>query len=114
MDDGSFAVFVRGVCLIVNRRMYPARSNRRGPAFAGPPPIIHRVALQEIEAARKGTSPMLPTVNVSHETKGDKLVLTIDVSKAKLDEAGKLSMVATTKGYVPVGAVMVSLNVVAK
>jgi hypothetical protein len=52
--------------------------------------------------------------NVSHEIKDDKLVLTIDVSKAALDDAGKLRKVATTDGYVKIGPVRVSLNVVVK
>jgi hypothetical protein len=59
-------------------------------------------------------------LNVASEIKdGDKLVLTIDISKTSLEKAepsksGKTKMVATTRGFVKVGPVQVSLNVVVK
>ena len=54
--------------------------------------------------------------NVQHEIKGDKLILTIDVSAKTLAEAavsksGKTKIVATTHGFTNLGAVGVSLNV---
>ena len=54
--------------------------------------------------------------NVQHEIKGDKLILTIDVSAATLSKAepsksGKTKVVATTHGFTNLGAGGVSLNV---
>lgn len=53
-------------------------------------------------------------LNVVHKVKDGKLTLTIDVSKATLDDAGKLRKIATTGGWVQLGPVCVSLNVVVK
>lgn len=52
---------------------------------------------------------------VQGEIKGDKLVLTIDISKATLENAkpsssGKTKIVASTNGFVGFGPVKVSLN----
>lgn len=54
-------------------------------------------------------------MNVSGEVKGDKLVLTIDLSKASRDAAapsksGKSRILATTSGFTGYGDVKVSLN----
>ena len=55
-----------------------------------------------------------PVVIVSCEVKDQKLVLTVDVSEVKLDEAGKTRFLATTNGWVMVGSVGVSLNVIVR
>ena len=59
--------------------------------------------------------------NVSVETKGDKLVITVDVSKKTIDAApksstGKSSVVATTSGFVKLNGsgLQVGLNVISK
>jgi hypothetical protein len=54
-------------------------------------------------------------MSVHSEMKGDKLILTIDVSEAALKSAqpsstGKTLSVATTNGFTRFGAVSVSLN----
>lgn len=54
-------------------------------------------------------------MNVSGEVKGDKLILTIDLSKAARDAAqpsksGKTKILATTSGFTGYGDVKVSLN----
>lgn len=51
------------------------------------------------------------------ETKGDKLIITVDVSDATLKGApmsasGKSRIVATTSGFAMVGKVKVGLNVI--
>jgi hypothetical protein len=58
-------------------------------------------------------------MNVQHEIKDDKLILTVDVSSAAIDKAepsksGKTKVVGTTSGFVKVGPVSVSLNVIAR
>jgi hypothetical protein len=58
-------------------------------------------------------------MNVQHEVKDDKLILTVDVSSETIDKAapsksGKTKMVGTTSGFVRVGPVSVSLNVIAR
>ena len=55
-------------------------------------------------------------MNVQGEIKGDKLVLTIDISKAALENAkpsssGKTKILATTSGFTGFGPVKASLNV---
>lgn len=55
-------------------------------------------------------------MNVQGEIKGDKLILTIDISKASRDNAkasssGKTKLVATTSGFTGFGDVKASLNV---
>lgn len=54
-------------------------------------------------------------MNVQGEIKGDKLVLTIDLSKASRDAAqpsksGKSKILGTTSGFTQFGDVKVSLN----
>jgi len=54
--------------------------------------------------------------NIQYEQKGDKLILTIDVSpdsieEAKASKSGKTRMVASTHGFTNIGGVKVSLNV---
>ncbi len=54
-------------------------------------------------------------MNVSGKIDGDKLVLTIDISKAAKDAAqpsksGKTKVLATTSGFTGYGDVKVSLN----
>ncbi len=54
-------------------------------------------------------------MHVKGEIKGDKLVLTIDISKAARDAAkdsksGKSKILATTSGFTGFGDVKVSLN----
>jgi len=56
--------------------------------------------------------------NVHTELKGDKLTITVDVSKAALEAAeasssGKSKVVASTKGFTGIGPVKLSLNVIA-
>lgn len=60
-------------------------------------------------------------MNISHEVKGDKLIVTLDVSKAVLDAAepsksGKSKIVASTNGFLaigtPNGQVRLSLNAI--
>lgn len=56
-----------------------------------------------------------PMKNVTGEIKGDKLILTIDLSKASRDAAepsksGKSKVLATTSGFTGYGDVKVSLN----
>jgi hypothetical protein len=58
-------------------------------------------------------------MNVQHEIKDNKLVLTVDVSPAAIEKSepsksGKSKMVGTTNGFVKVGPVSVSLNVIAR
>lgn len=54
--------------------------------------------------------------NVSGETKGDKLILTIDISKesraaAPMSKTGKTKLLATTSGFIVYnGDIKVSLN----
>jgi hypothetical protein len=57
--------------------------------------------------------------NVSHETKGNKLVITIDLSDearaaAKPSSTGKTLLVAGTGGFVKIGDVSLSLNATIK
>jgi hypothetical protein len=54
-------------------------------------------------------------MNVSGKVEGDKLVLTIDISKsareaAKPSASGKTKILATTSGFTGYGDVKVSLN----
>lgn len=54
-------------------------------------------------------------MNVSGKIEGDKLVLTIDISKAARDAAGpsksgKTKLIASTAGFTGYGDVKVSLN----
>jgi hypothetical protein len=56
--------------------------------------------------------------NVHTELKGDKLLITVDVSKAAMEAAeasssGKSKVVASTKGFTGIGPVKLSLNVIA-
>jgi|HubBroStandDraft_2_1064218.scaffolds.fasta_scaffold1333852_2 hypothetical protein len=73
--------------------------------------MMRRATGQKKAPVLKGAGPV---VNVSCEVKDQKLVLTVDVSKAKLDEAGKMRFLATTNGWVMVGSVGVSLNVIVR
>lgn len=55
-------------------------------------------------------------MNVQGEIKGDKLILTIDISKeamanAKPSSSGKTKILATTSGFTGFGPVKASLNV---
>jgi hypothetical protein len=57
--------------------------------------------------------------NVEHEVKGDKLILTIDISKARCaaaepSKSGKTKVVASTHGFTNLSGVGVSLNVTCK
>lgn len=54
-------------------------------------------------------------MSIQSEVKGDKLVLTIDISKAARDQAqpsktGKTMILATTGGFTRFGDVAISLN----
>lgn len=54
-------------------------------------------------------------MNIEHEIKGGKLILTIDISdKAKMaappSKSGKTRVIATTSGFVAMGDIKVSLN----
>lgn len=57
--------------------------------------------------------------NVQTKVEGDKLILTIDISAAKLaaapaSKSGKTKVVASTHGFTNIGNVGVSLNVTAR
>jgi len=58
--------------------------------------------------------------NVKHEIKGDKLLITVDVSKRTVEKAapsksGKTRIVGSTNGFVTLdGGLQLAVNVVAK
>ena len=57
--------------------------------------------------------------NVAAEVKGDKLIITVDVSKktianAEPSKSGKSNVVGSTNGFVKIGGVSFGLNVIVK
>ena len=64
-------------------------------------------AARRVKGTRQSCRTLERTMNIHTETKGDKLVITVDVSKAVFDAAspsksGKTKVLASTQGNIPV------------